>query len=401
MCLAAYLSYAARPDNILYVVLFPVLGILLLARDRTYAWKFVVTISALLLFDAGVKYAIFGYVWPLAAYVKQHGYYEAYIDGSAWNPVSFLSAFLTVVMPFIWLLIIAGSYRTLTIVTVLMLPVALTFFYYFTIAQIMGFQARYYYPSLPFWIVAAVLVIDDVLAEDVIVAGSRTLIQKVLYALLVSIGLHMLAPRVADAYAANVLRGGGAGRSVTVEQARRVPQLGWWRAITEMSAIAKRLPAGTTVAASEVGYLGASAPQVTLIDLAGLNDNFLAHHGFSIAYVMERKPDLIWFPNTNIGVRDVILRDEVFWREYDYYCDAYEYGIGVRRNTEFSKPMQQLLVESWERNYPAVAMQTCARQAPHDILGRARLSALEPTEVVSRALPFSASFQSWRTRSSR
>ena len=40
------------------------------------------------------------------------------------------------------------------------------------------------------------------------------------------------------------------------------------------------LPPGTTVAATEVGYLGDHASQINVIDLAGLNDTDIALHGF-------------------------------------------------------------------------------------------------------------------------
>ena len=58
------------------------------------------------------------------------------------------------------------------------------------------------------------------------------------------------------------------------------------------------LPPGTTVAATEVGYLGDHASHINVIDLAGLNDTDIALHGFNTSRFLARKPDLIWMPNS-------------------------------------------------------------------------------------------------------
>ena len=55
------------------------------------------------------------------------------------------------------------------------------------------------------------------------------------------------------------------------------PEVPWIRAIMALGDdVVARLPAGARIAASEVGYLGAVNPAVTLIDIAGLNDTRIA-----------------------------------------------------------------------------------------------------------------------------
>ena len=115
---------------------------------------------------------------------------------------------------------------------------------------------------------------------------------------------------------------------------------------------------GSVVAASEVGLVGALAPQVAVIDLAGLNDNEIAWHGFSMDRLLDRKPALIWFAHSDYT-----------WQRREMFCsprllqsytviggDAFDYGLAVRRDLPESPQLMQRVGMAFQQVYPGVSM---------------------------------------------
>ncbi|HYW81577.1 MAG TPA: hypothetical protein VE890_18475, partial [Thermoguttaceae bacterium] len=160
---AGYLAFLARPDNGIYVTLFPVLCFLLLGTGLRGKQIVVFTAGMIgvLAVDATVKWSVFGTPLPLAFYAKQHGAYAGYANPEGPNPFFLLQTFLGVVLPFLCVTLMLADRRTKPILVVFFVPVALTFGYYFTVNQIMGVAARFYMPSLPFFVVAAALMLDE------------------------------------------------------------------------------------------------------------------------------------------------------------------------------------------------------------------------------------------------
>ena len=153
---AAYITILARPDNFFYAALIPPLFLVLDKRPR---WRLIAVFAAaftvLVSLDTLVKFHIFGDPLPLAYYVKSGGFYDGYTATRAWNPFLYTRYFLlNQALPLLLLLvgIRRGSWR---IVVALLLPCLFAFGVLGTKTQIMGYQARLYYPALPFWIVAA------------------------------------------------------------------------------------------------------------------------------------------------------------------------------------------------------------------------------------------------------
>jgi hypothetical protein len=113
------------------------------------------------------------------------------------------------------------------------------------------------------------------------------------------------------------------------------------------------LPPGTTVASTEVGYLGEHASQINVIDLAGLNDTDIALHGFNPTRFLARKPDLIWMPNSSYTYqRGVLISDPAFLAQYNLYAGAADYGIAIRKDSPVRPQMERQLNIFWSQVYP-------------------------------------------------
>jgi hypothetical protein len=135
-----------------------------------------------------------------------------------------------------------------------------------------------------------------------------------------------------------------------------VPYLEAMWAVTDTLVVP--LPAGATIAASEVGYLGSRAPQTTIIDTAGLNDTQIALHGFSMAALLARKPDVIWMPHPDYTYqRGLMLSDPQLLQQYDVYADAANYGLAVRKDSPYRAQIAQQMQALWNRLYPGLRMQ--------------------------------------------
>ncbi|CAN5480251.1 hypothetical protein BH09SUM1_BH09SUM1_28820 [soil metagenome] len=95
------------------------------------------------------------------------------------------------------------------------------------------------------------------------------------------------------------------------------------------------LPAGTTIATTEVGMLGALVPQCRIYDVAGLNDPVFAR-GFDVDEFYRRKPDIITLLHSHYeGMTRRIMNDPRF--------ADYEKVIGIPPET--TEP--QLLSAIW------------------------------------------------------
>ena len=149
--LAGYLTFLARPDNIIHVFIFPLLSIILLSDSdkKQRLFHFFGYLFLVLAIDTLIKLIIFHDPLPLSFYAKSSGYYEGYSGAFKWNPISYLFEFGGFVLPFLIVIVFSFTMHTLKLFAAFMFPVILTFIYYFSVIQIMGFDARYYFPATP------------------------------------------------------------------------------------------------------------------------------------------------------------------------------------------------------------------------------------------------------------
>jgi hypothetical protein len=134
-----------------------------------------------------------------------------------------------------------------------------------------------------------------------------------------------------------------------------LPEVGYDRALHSFAdGVVAGLPRGATIAATEVGYIGAQFPDINVIDLAGLNDTGLALHGFSSTAILTRSPDLIWLPhNDYTWQRGVLLSDPLFQQKYQVYAGAMNYGIAILKTGPYKNDLELRLARTWPQLYPS------------------------------------------------
>ena len=337
LALCAYGAFLVRPDNGLYMLLVPTLYLLLILRcGRRITIGFVATLVALLLVDGAAKWIVFGDPMPLSFYVKATGFYDGYAGEHKWNPVREVVDFTLATSPLWGAMVLTAKRCDWRYLAVFLAPLVVTFTYFFSVVQIVGSFYRFYLPSFAFLVVLAIVLLDRWWLDGrrrSLGAGFAARVGLIAAA----IGVLAFAKNdLAAAYERVFLD------NPTVESYRlrfpeteKLPRLGWWRSIEVMTSLSGRLPAGTTIAASEHGMLGATNPTLRIVDLVGLHDPDFAHLGFSMDRVAVESPALIWFPHDDyVKIRFDIYRDAGFRRDYVFLPTALDYGLAIRRDRE-------------------------------------------------------------------
>jgi hypothetical protein len=351
---AGYLCVLARPDSGVYALLAAPLC--LIASDRTprkYAAIYVGILAGVLAGDLVLKRQLFGTALPLPFYAKQGGVYLGYLGADHWNPVASTLDFVAGSFPFIVVMVLLARQRALPTLAAILVPVTITLSYFFSVLQIMGQDARYQYPSLPFVVFAAFVAVRD---RSRALALSPSLAVRAAAIAVISV---FVVRSPVSRFSIRAWQDLVVGRPTVFEPHTRyvvrsrshLPQLEWWESIVEMTAFAGALPPDTTLAASEYGYLGAEHPALRIVDLVGLHDPRFADHGFSADRVFANEPDVLWLPHQDYSYAIQQLVDaSVFAREYEYYPDAYRYGVALRTTS----PRYAAVKAAFEKDFSRV-----------------------------------------------
>ncbi len=348
-----------RPETIICVILTPVLAwYLLVPRSRplspifVYGGSLAVLLGADLLFNS----LYFGSALPLSFYIKAvHGYegYALYL-----NPFAYATFFFGMSLFPLLAIVCCAQRRDLRVLAVFGIPLMLTLLYFLTIVQIMGIGGRYYVPFLPFIILPAAQIADGAMRDRSLPRLSGVRLAGIAMTLLVSaeqfsehisgpIGTVVASRRLA--YAAPAF--------VTAADVRLAYLGSWWNMGLPLARIARGLPPGSSIAASEVGLVGALAPETKVLDLAGLNDRRIARNGFSMDYILDAKPDLIWFPHSDYTrMYGIFSSDPRLLERYVVYAGAFDLGLAVRRDLPADGAVMQVVKHVWAETYPGVDM---------------------------------------------
>jgi len=360
------LAIEARPDNAIVACLCPLLALLLLApapRLRSLlVWAG--TLAGLVLMDLMLKWRLLGTPLPLAFYAKQPWYYRGFVGEFTWNPFLFLGVALSTVSPFLVAVVLFAGRSSFRLLLVLLVPAAATLASLFSVNQIMGHLGRFYFPSLPLFVVAGALIADRWIRGLPDKLRSPEGAPRLARSLLVRLACALLA-LWGGARALEVAGRAYEGRAQTqalasldgyrISAATPLPELDSWQASHEIAELAAAAPPETTFAMSEHGLVGAYAPRATIVDVLGLHDRIFARDGFSAAELWRRRPDAIWMPHPDHTqmLRDILDSDEL-WQHYVFYPDAFTYGVALRRDGPNYAILSDLFAKRWLAIYPGL-----------------------------------------------
>jgi hypothetical protein len=354
----------ARPENGLFAVIAPLLAACFLLdnrRRKQVLWS-ALTFGAIMAIYL-VFYRAYFHAWlPLSFYMKSQHPYRGYIGATRWLPEFYLGNFLLLALPILAFPLMCLNRRSLRIAVTYLVPLALTFAYLETVTQIMGTDARYYVPFIAPVLVAAFWMAD--VSFPGVSKDWRHLLRPRLLKiacsglLLLFVGM-VIWPRVEDWSRHRLFVAPYARPALLMAARSPLPERPWFTNISLLAnQVIKPLPAGSVVAASEVGLIGAAAPQVAVIDLAGLNDNDIALHGFSMDRLLARKPLLIWFPHSDYTwQRQAMFCSPGLLQQYTVLGgDAFNYSLAIRRDTPETPELMQRVARTFQQLYPGVAM---------------------------------------------
>lgn len=348
----AFVAVLARPDNGVCALGVPLLTWMLLPGRKR--WEDLVGLSALPVALIGAELLLckryFGVPVPLGFYAKSLHTYAGF--QSSENAVHYAYMAVSCALPYVGVLGATLMRRRWRTIAAFLLPVAVTTIYLLTVRQVMGFGGRYYIPFLPFVVVPALISVDEAAAEGT--ATGRRLIAGIAIAAVLYVALRPLELRGERLYRHWVVSPPIAVPSLPVAATR--PLESQYNPIKQpgIAQVVAALPRGSVVAATEVGYLGSVGPDVTIIDLAGLNDTQIATRGFSMDGLLARAPDLIWLPHSHYtGMRAVMLADPRLFERYAVFAGVFGYGIAIRRDSPSRRVIEEALQKEWPKLYPS------------------------------------------------
>lgn len=119
---------------------------------------------------------------------------------------------------------------------------------------------------------------------------------------------------------------------------------GYWFNVDKMA----QLPDDAVFATTEVGMLGALAPNKTIVDLAGLNERTLAQHPFDPEWMLNHyKPDLIYMPHPHYKRMTKELRAAPGFDNYEFFnkrqLKTRDFGLALRKNSKHYGAMRDIV----------------------------------------------------------
>ena len=361
------LTFWARPDLMLYTLLIPLAVIVFAATSAQRR-----SASAIL----GITLAVLGAVLvfntiyfhstlPLPFYAKSlriyGAAYEAIYNGMAQDLLfNFLNSYRFLIGLIIvgLLLNLKTPWRKLAGVEIGLGTATILFLLYYWgwVIPIMGYDQRFYYPTLPalVWLAARSA---DTIAESFWFFLKHWL-QNPVRRWQVLIGLVGLGEAAAFWYCIVAIRTYvPANFSAAIEahtigqlsvadtyQALNLSHIWTWYRLDQFSA----LPDDLVIATSDVGQPGAMNPRKTLIDMAGLNETDFAHQPFSADLLFKKyQPDLFYMPHRDyVEMLANLTSNQYFQQHYDYFPAERlnsPFGVAIWRDSKYYQQMLNIM----------------------------------------------------------
>lgn len=357
--IVAYLSFLTRPDSFLIAAILPTI-MLLPGGENQSSFKpaivFWIALVVLLVIDTATKSAIFSNPLPIPFFAKRGGFYEGYVGVIDWNPISYTRLFVVNQAVPILVICLFATRRSARLLTASLIPTVLTLGFLATATQIMGYQARFYYPSMPLFIVTAYYVLSHrwMFGETPPVRDNvRTILCRmsiIAFLIILNGPLAGIGQRWWESSQRQSL-----GQWFEIQDQQKVnryPRIEWGNAAQALSQIVQSAPVEATWAMSEHGYIGAVSPNVTIWDLAGLHDRNTLTDTPIVDHVLGKRPDAIWLPHPDyVGMVRAIETDESFVNDYDYWPGAFAYGLALRRQSPHYAALRQSARAVWRETY--------------------------------------------------
>lgn len=359
---SGFVSLAAiliRPENGVCALGVPLLAFvarLPLRPWRDLAWLVAFPLALALVSLAGAQW-YYGSALPLSFYAKSAHGYDGFLNPE--SAIGYLVLVLSCAIPFISVMVIGMRRGINPPMLAFAIPAAVTVCYLLTVRQVMGWNGRFFIPFLPYVVIPSFLSLDAMLARGLTWRDlGRPLARGIAVGFVAFLGALALQRGIDRLYLAALLPQSIAAPRLEYKATAPLPEKPWFTVARQIGdGIISRLPAGSAVAASEVGYIGSAAPNVTVVDLVGLNDTRIGRSGFSMDYLLGFKPDIIWFPHRDYtGLRSTMLSDPRLYERYIVIAGAFNYGLAIRRDSPHRASIEEDVAAAWAKLYPDRAL---------------------------------------------
>jgi len=348
------LAFFARPDLLIYTYIAP-LSIAFFSADRKDKRNALIAFSVTVLVTAAqicIAYWYFNSPLPLSFYIKGVKYYGEHIyEIYKYKPVSQLVIYIISY----WLLfaliissLIIGFRNWMTRTSgldkgLLMATFIFIFYYLFFVLQIMYNGQRFYYPTLPALIYlaakSAVIIIDKVKEslrpKDIEFPKSLAPLLMACFMGIIALPIFMVIQDVRKGFTQKIIGHYKIDKNYSYMK---------WYALPEFSA----LPDDLVMATTEIGLVSMLNPRKQVIDMAGLNETYFAHNGFSADLLFHKyNPDLIYMPHPHYReMKRQIIENPYFQQHYIYFTgDQLHYilGVSLRTDSKYYQAMQNII----------------------------------------------------------
>ncbi len=371
------MAFSARPDLLVYTATLPAALFLLAPARRRQTGRILLASGALVLVQM-VAYAVYFHSpLPLPFYVKGFHHYGGFpYEGYRVVAAQELAHYLHDTW-FLFVLIALGFRRPLREWTAMSLGLlvatvaALIYFRFFAV-QIMHFDQRFYYPTLPglaalasyscgsFWKqVQAREVRFPAWPRPVLVAGGAVL------------GLALLPGVLCIPAASRVLVGKMHSPGFQTEAEYHAMLEPLWFALAPLS----KLPDHLTIASTDVGIPSVLNPGKDIVDMAGLHETHFAHKPFRAQWLFDHyHPDWLYLPFSDyVQYNQDIASNAYFRTHYELYPAAKLHtltGVALWKDSPYYAQMRDII-----RRQPPPRPYVPASDTPIDLALLGRLKA--------------------------
>ncbi|MEM7533905.1 MAG: hypothetical protein AAF639_17095 [Chloroflexota bacterium] len=339
------LMYLVRPDLMLYALAVP--GTLLLfstdLRSRISAIWIGLILLSMMLVMMWFANLYFNSPVPLPFYAKGlrlygDAFYTHYEYKAFWRFKDFIFNY-RLLFALIMISVCTGLrrwWRTISPVERGLLMATIVFFVYhlFFVTPVMGMAQRFYYPALP------AIIFLTIFSISYIISIGSSIMQKLesffLYVPRQIAVIFLLIVLLPFVYQIKEIRLYPFNWNLQKHYTSTPWMTSYWFGLDNFVLYENDLIIATT----EVGLPSVMHLDKTIIDLTGLNNTDIAHHGFSAeTFFAQHHPDFIYLPHPDyVEMNDQILSNEFFLTQYTYFSAEIlnaDMGIALRQDSPY------------------------------------------------------------------